>query len=114
MIPYIFALRQYAKFWNYFKLKMNRLVFCMFASKSKVKQSKVTLFTLGNRFSSKLISNLAEHPHIIIVTGPSTLPGWALNSGPLSFEAIALLTELTRPDLNIYHRSSSIFRSELL
>ncbi len=36
--------------------------------------------------------------HIIIVTGPPTVPGWDLNPGPLSFEASALLTELTIPD----------------
>ncbi len=61
----------------------------------------MTLFTLGNRFSSKLISNLAEHIHIIIVTGPPTVPGRELNPGPLSFEASALLTELTRPALPV-------------
>ncbi len=32
------------------------------------------------------------------MTGPPTVPGWDLNPGPLSFEASALLTELTRPD----------------
>ncbi len=32
------------------------------------------------------------------MTGPPTVPGRDLNPGPLSFEASALLTELTRPD----------------
>ncbi len=35
------------------------------------------------------------------MTGPPTVPGRDLNPGPLSFEASALLTELTRPVL--YH-----------
>ncbi len=43
-----------------------------------------------------LISNLAEHP-TLLVTGPPTVPGRDLNPGPLSFEASAALTELTRP-----------------
>ncbi len=41
-------------------------------------------------------------PHIIIVTRPPTVPGRDLNEGPLSFEASALLTELTRPVM-VYH-----------
>ncbi len=31
------------------------------------------------------------------MTGPSTVPGWDLNPGPLSLEEGALLTELRRP-----------------
>ncbi len=47
-------------------------------------------------FSSKLVFNLVEHPHSIIVTGPPTVPGQHLNPGPLNLEASALLPELTR------------------
>ncbi len=34
------------------------------------------------------------------MTGPPAVPGRDLNPGPLSFEASALPTELTRPDEN--------------
>ncbi len=33
------------------------------------KKSRVTLFTLGKRFSSKLISNLAEDPTLLLWQG---------------------------------------------
>ncbi len=33
-----------------------------------------------------------------MVTGPPTVLGWDFNTGPLSFEASALMTELTRQD----------------
>ncbi len=65
----------------------------------KVKTSKVTLFTLGNRIYLKANLQPGRAPHIIIVTGPSTVPGRDLNPGHLSFEASALLTEVTRPDI---------------
>ncbi len=41
---------------------------------------------------------LGRAPHIIIVTGPPSVPGWDLNPGTLSLEAGILLTKLTRPD----------------
>ncbi len=55
----------------------------------------MTLFTLGNRLQLKANFQPGRAPHIIIVTGPPTVPGRDLNPGPLSFEASALLTELT-------------------
>ncbi len=56
-------------------------------------------FTLVTGFSSKLVFNLAEHTHIIIVNRPPTLPEWDLNPRPPSLEASALLIELMRPDM---------------
>ncbi len=36
--------------------------------------------------------------HIIIMTGPPTVPGRNLNSGPLGLEECAIVSALTRPD----------------
>ncbi len=65
------------------------------------KYGKVTLFTIGNRIELKANFQSGWATHIIIVTGPPTLPGQDLNLGPLSFEASAFLMELTRPDINM-------------
>ncbi len=42
------------------------------------------------------------------MTGPPTVPNQDLNSGSLSFEANALLTEITRPDESIFYRSNFV------
>ncbi len=63
--------------------------------RSKVKWPYLPLVT---GFSSKLISNLAEHPILLYWPGHPLYLAGIWNPGPLSFEASALLTELTRPD----------------
>ncbi len=63
-----------------------------------IEKRKGPLFTLGNRIELKASIQPGRAPHIIIVTGPPTLPGEDLNPGPLSLDESPLLTELTRPE----------------
>ncbi len=58
-----------------------------------VKEGKCPFFTL--EFSSNLVFNQANHPHIIIVTGLPTVTGRDLNPEPISLEECAILGELT-------------------
>ncbi len=50
-------------------------------------------------------------PHIIIVAVPPTVPGWNLTPGPLSFEASALPTELTRLDYKHYQKINLLLQT---
>ncbi len=56
---------------------------------NQTQERKGPLFTFSNRIEHKARFQPGRVPNIIIVTGPSTVPGRNLNPGPLSLEESA-------------------------
>ncbi len=99
IIPNSFYHIQYTR-WNTF-YSINGLI-CPCLWLVQPKERKGPLFTLGNRILLKASFQTGRAAHIIIVTGPPTVPGQDLNPGRLSLEESSLLSELTRPEADFH------------